>query len=110
MHWSKFQCHRLLFLLAIRSLHQRPPESDVDKDEVEKRQVIDDGRRVAWKEPGRRVDAAGKVQEGILAKLSLDARLPNIFLQGSMFTARLFTTLSLVSIYDVCQFTKLINT
>ena len=87
------------------------------KDEVEKRQVTEDGRireagkRVAaWKEPGRRVAAAWKVQEGILAKLSLDARLPNISLQCRMFTARVFITLLLMPTYTLCQFTKLIIT
>ena len=82
------------------------------KDEVEKRQVTDGRRRVEadWKEPGRRVAAAWKVQEGILAKLSLDARLPNISLQFLMFTARVFTTVLLMSTYTVCQFAKLIIT
>ena len=73
-HRIIFKYHRLLFLLAIRSLHQRPPESAIDKEEVENRQVSDGRRR----EPGRRVAAAWKVQEGSLAKLSLDAKLPNI--------------------------------
>ena len=69
------------------------------KEEVENRQVTEDGRRrdpgkrvAAWKEPGRRVEAAWKVQKGILAKLSLDARLPNISLQCLIFTARGFST------------------
>ena len=87
MHWIKFKYHRLLFLLAIRSLHQRPPESAIEKEEVEKRQVIDGRSR----EPGRRVAAAWKVQEGSLAKLSLDARLPNISVMSDVHSQYYFT-------------------
>ena len=53
--------HRFLFLFAILSLHHRPPESAMTKEEVEKR-----------------VAAAPWKVLGILARPNLEERLPNI--------------------------------
>ena len=58
--------HRLLFLFAILSLHHRPPESAMAKEEVEKR------------EAGKRVAAVAWKVLGSLARPNMEERLPNI--------------------------------
>ena len=58
--------HRFLFLFAILSLHHRPPESAMTKEEVEKR------------EEGKRVAAAAWKVLGSLVRPNLEERLPNI--------------------------------
>ena len=58
--------HRFLFLFAILSLHHRPPESAMTKEEVERR------------EEGKRVAAAAWKVLGSLARPNLEDRLPNI--------------------------------